>query len=249
MTSRLVLSEHAQCDFPRRRHDGVGPVVRSVQNISRWVLALAFSLSVSAANAEQALSNAEQHLFLDPHLANVGAAIALRYSYERSGSAETSFQDEVKVVLGGKVSPTQRKAHVDFLSGDRALKLPDAESVSGNPVILSFLERDVREMQRLTKGQANYFRKRVRMALADTATVEQTRVDWAGTMVPAWKISLKPFLKDPLRPRFERLAAKSYEFLLSEQVPGGVYEMRTRVDDAAGAPFIHEVMRYQGSEP
>lgn len=249
MTSEAVLSQPARKASPGQWQPCEAPLLRRARHAVRWLLCLTFSVSLMSASAEQPLSSAEQHLFLDPHLANVGTASALRYRYERSGSAESSFQDEVKVALGDRLSPTQRKAHVTFLTGDRALILPDADSVSSNPVILSFLERDVREMQRLTKGQASYFRKRVRMALAESATVEQTRIDWAGTAVPAWRISLSPYLKDPLRPRFEKLAGKSYEFLLSEQVPGGVYEMRTRVDDAAGAPFIHEVMRYQGSEP
>lgn len=198
---------------------------------------------------EQPLSVAEQRLFLDPHLQNTARIEALRYSYARSGSAPGAFSDSVKVALGADVAPGSRKTNVQFLSGERSLSLPDTESASANPAILSFLERDVREMQRLTRGQANYFRKRVRMALADNAQVEDINVPWQDRSIAAWRISLTPYVKDPLRARFEQFANKRYEFVLSQQVPGWVYEMRTTVTDAQGKPLIEEVMHYQGSEP
>ena len=42
----------------------------------------------------------------------------------------------------------------------------------GNPVLLYFLERDIREMERLTGGKSGYFRKAIRLALARSASVE-----------------------------------------------------------------------------
>ena len=73
-----------------------------------------------------------------------------------------------------------------------AFVLPDIESANGNPVILSFLERDVREMERRTGGKANYFRKRVRLALAENAQVETITVDLQGRPVEAVRISIRP---------------------------------------------------------
>lgn len=204
---------------------------------------------IRALAGEQPVSVAEQRLFLAPHLDNTAQARLLRYSYERSGSTPGAFTDRVEVTLDARASPTRRKAHVQFLSGERTLALPDAENATGNPAILSFLERDVREMQRMSSGRANYFRKRVRLALADAARVEDINVEVAGARVPAWRISLTPYLEDPLRARFEQLAGKTYEFVLSEHVPGWVYEMRTTVPGVSGTPLIQEVMRFAGSEP
>jgi len=56
-----------------------------------------------------------------------------------------------------------------FFTGARAMTQPEIESAQGNPAIQYFLDRDIREMQRLTKGQANYFRKRIRMAVYEGA--------------------------------------------------------------------------------
>ncbi len=203
---------------------------------------------IQASYADQPISAAEQHLFLDNHLANVGNAKALKYTFQRSGSLESQISDQVQVKLGKKTQAGGRQTQVEFLTGERAVNLPAVESAKGNPVILSFLERDVREMQRLTKGQANYFRKRVRMALAESAKVDQTTIDVSGENLPAWRIRITPYLDDPMKPRFERYAGKTYSFIVSDRVPGGVYELRTVVKRGADAPLMEESLIFSGAD-
>jgi hypothetical protein len=78
-------------------------------------------------------------------------------------------------------------------------------------------------MQRPTGGQATYFRRRVRVALADPAEVRPITFEFVGHSVAREQIMVHPYLDDPLRNRFQRLAEKAHTFTLSEQVPGGVY--------------------------
>jgi hypothetical protein len=130
------------------------------------------------------------------------------------------------------------------------LALPEIPSAQGNPVILYFLERDVREMSRLTKGQSSYFRKRIRMAVYQSATLQDTRVDFRGKSVPAQRISLAPYLDDPLRERFEKLAAKQYVFTLSPAVPGGVVSILAQVSGTdADVPLLAEALWLDGTAP
>jgi hypothetical protein len=119
-------------------------------------------------------------------------------------------------------------------------------------VILHFLERDVREMNRLTKGQAAYFRKRIRMAVFQGAAVHDTTVAYAGKQIKAREISVTPYVDDPLRGRFENLAGKQYVFTLSEAVPGGVYSIRSRVRAPTGGgdttPLLQEELLIEGAQ-
>ena len=198
--------------------------------------------------ADQPISAAEQHLFLAHHLRNAGETKILRYTLRHSGTLEAPFSDQVKVTLGQEVAAGARKSQVEFLSGERAFQLPEIEAATANPVILSFLERDVRQMQRLTKGQLAYFRKRVRMALAEHAKVEKVEIDHSGKSIPAWRISLMPYEDDPLKPRFARYANKTYSFTLSDRIPGWVLEMRTVMHGNSTTPLIEDVLSFEGAD-
>jgi hypothetical protein len=226
---------------------------------SARLLALAIALTPLAAPAAaaDALSQAETLLFDGPHLRNTAAQGVLEYRYSRSGSLGPALDDAVSVRLGPAQTRDTRNVHVDYLSGANVFVLPDVAAASANPVILSFLERDVREMQRLTGGQAAYFRKRVRLALAESAQVRALDIDYRGARLPAWEISLRPYDDDPMRSRFAAYADKRYVFVLAEAIPGMVYELRATMADRRPAavadesrpPLMDETLRFAGEHP
>ena len=136
---------------------------------------------------------------------------------------EPGFEDRVTLKLTARADRSCCTANADFLSGARHLALPEVEAAEGNPVLLYFLERDIREMSRLTKGQSNYFRKRIRMAIYQGAEMRELTLPYRGKDVAARQFTVTPYLDDPLRERFAKLVGKRYTFTLSDAVPGGVY--------------------------
>ena len=138
-------------------------------------LALAVALPCALAGAAEDYSVAERAIFMSNHLANVRPPATLHYRYVKSGSMEAGFEDRVTLRLSARADRSCCTASADFLSGERRLALPEVEAAAGNPVLLYFLERDIREMSRLTKGQSNYFRKRIRMAVYQAAVPRQER--------------------------------------------------------------------------
>lgn len=203
-------------------------------------------------NAPTHFSEAERALFMSNHLAGAKPPATLRYAFRKSGSLEAGFDDKVTIGLVKRGDGACCNARAEFLEGARRLTLPEVENAQGNPVILYFLERDVREMNRLTKGQAAYFRKRIRMAVFEGATVRETTVTYAGKSVPAREISVTPYADDPLRVRFENLAGKQYIFTLSDAVPGGVVAIRSLVRGPAGGggdttPLLLEELTIDGA--
>ncbi len=205
---------------------------------------LAFTASTAGAADPSQFSKAEKLVFTENHLANVKAPGALRYSFVKSGTLEAGFQDEVRIDLD-----RNRKVQGSFLTGARALQLPDIELPEANPVILYFLEHDIRDMERLTKGKSAYFRKRIRMTMVDEAQVRDTTVSWQGRTLPAQEVTLTPYLTDPARSRYERFSNKRYTFVLVKDVPGGVYQIRSVMAGAKdGDPaMIEEVMTLTGT--
>ncbi len=203
--------------------------------------------------ADQPVSAAEDRLFLLDHLGNLPPNAVLRYAYSKTGTLEAPHEGTVRLTVTPSPAGPGRQASVEFLTGADKLDLPVIDAATANPVILFFLERDVREMQRRTGGQATYFRKRVRMALADAAQIRPVTFEFAGRSVSGEQITIHPYQDDPLKSRFERLADKTYTFTLSDQVPGMLYQMRTVINAPGAAegtaPLLEETLTLQGAEP
>ena len=216
-----------------------------------FVLALSGALMAAPVGAAPEFSAAEQALFVTNHLSALKPSTTLHYSFRKSGSLEPGFDDSAAIALSAQPDGKCCAAMAEFLSGPRRLALPAIEAAQGNPVILYFLERDIREMQRLTKGQPNYFRKRIRMAVADAATITEVTLPFQGRNVAAKQIAITPYADDPLRARFEQLTNKRYVFTLSDAVPGGVLSIRTQVDAAAAGtpPLLAEEMALERQAP
>jgi hypothetical protein len=177
--------------------------------------------------AAQPVSQAETLLFETDHLARLNAPATLVYSFRKDSNVEPGFSDKVRLDLArvnGKLSAT-----LHFLSGEHKQDIPVLEEAHGNPVLLGFLEHDIAEMKRLTGGSTSYFRKRIRMALAEEAQVTRQPITYQGKTVQAQAVRIQPYLNDPMHARFEKYLHKTYTFVLSDQVPGGVYQLRTSI--------------------
>jgi hypothetical protein len=205
--------------------------------------------AAGAATPDQ-FSDAEKRLFVDDHLGNLPArASMLEYSFSRRGSLEPAVDDRAVLEVGAPAKSGGRFVHVDFLSNAQHVQLPDIDAATGNPIILFFLERDVREMHRLTGGSISYYRKLIRMALAEGAQVAPVTATVDARPMSATEIRIEPYRDDPARPRYERFADKRYRFTLSDDVPGKVVEMRSDMfaptgGDSPAGTLIAEMLRF-----
>ena len=194
-----------------------------------------FGLCAIAAQVATAdtISAAETLLFQTNHLENIDTPVTLTYAFKKVSNVEPGFDDEVQVEVN-KINPDRSKVVVlRFLSGSRKLEIPDAGNLEGNPALLGFLEHDIVEMKRLTGGTTNYFRKRIRLALAQAAQVRPMTFTYNGKQVVGQEVKTQPYLDDPLHERFEKYVNKSYVFVVSAQVPGGLYQIRTASSGSA----------------
>ncbi len=209
--------------------------------LNALLIAATVVVSTSPALAGDEISVAEQHVFLDHHLQNIRAASALPYVFTQKGSEKDSYTDRVTLNVGAG-EPDKRELKVDFLSGSRKMNLASVEGGTGNPVILYFLENDIRDMHARLGGQEAFFRKRIRLALADKAKIKPVKLKLAGKTVDGNEVSISPYLNDPLQDRLKQFVSKTYVFTLSDAVPGGVYELRTHVDATSIEPALDTVL-------
>lgn len=253
----------------RRRRTLATP--RRAASCSRIPLCLALGLALLAGPTAQAqrlvpppdpsaaqappdkkdFSQAERLLFMDKPMLKLKPPVTLRYSFRKSGSLEEGFEDKVLLRLKQSAEGTCCAIDADFLTGPRQIKLPEIDKAEANPVLLYFLERDVREMNRLTKGSQAYYRKRIRLAAYDGAVVTELPFVYRGASVSGRQVELSPYANDPARSRFEKFSRKTYQFMMSDAVPGGVYGIRTvvRGEAADAPPLIVEELYLDGAEP
>lgn len=197
--------------------------------------------------AQQGISEAEQRTFLDNHLANVTQSETLEYQFKRSGGVDAAFEDHVVMSVRMRGGSEAKSVDADYLSGDHHVNLPRIDDAHGNPVVMYFLEADVRDMNRRTGGAAGFFRKRIRLALAQAAEIHPVHFEFAGRDVAGTEIRIRPYHGDPLRARLKNFEEKLYVLTLSPQVPGGVYQLRTDAPASdAAAPALEDVLTFTG---
>lgn len=211
--------------------------------------ALLLLCAAQALHADDKHSDAEVLLFETNHLKKVTKPAALHYRFVKTGSMEDGFTDSVEIFIDKIRSNGTKSISANYLKGKNHIDFPPVEETEkgGNPVILYFLERDVREMKRLTGGGIIYFRKHIRINLADNAEVRPVKFTFGGREVNGKEIKITPYENDQLKERFGKHVGKYYVFTLSDDIPGQVFQVRCVTPDpqASGKqPLIEETLTF-----
>ncbi len=185
------------------------------------------NLSNEAAQDQiEQLSSANRALFVNDNLNNITEPSQIHYKFVKTSTYEDDFQGDVTLNIR-KIDPVTNRKDLTFryLKGRNRVRFVPQLGVKSNPLFILFLERDAREMQRITGGNALFFRTRIRhgIAAADAVAVQ---FPFEGKSVDGLKIEVQPFADAELSRRFPKYREKTYTFLLSEAVPGGIYQIR-----------------------
>ncbi|GAB4358277.1 MAG: hypothetical protein Kow00114_10400 [Kiloniellaceae bacterium] len=134
----------------------------------------------------------------------------------------------------------------------RNLQIGPLSAASVNPILLIFFQRDATQMSNGTGGSQHYFRNTIRRVLQtpDPASVKPVTIRFDGKDLAASEITFRPFADDPNRARLREFADKSYHFIVSDAVPGGVYEVgaETPAGDGQGV-LLRETYRLREVRP
>jgi hypothetical protein len=202
---------------------------------------------------EETFSQANTELFLTDHLDKINIPSSLLYDFRKTGTLEEGFSDTVEIRFAGTPAEDEKQVEVVFFTGERSRAVQPMTVTYGNPVVMMFLQREVNEMGRLTDGSWRHFQKMIKLALENEAEINEVTVPYGDQASPGLKIRITPYLEDPLRDKFEKFASRYYEFTLSSNVPGYVYQIRT-VDPgndaedkkAAGSKLLlEEILTYR----
>ena len=201
-----------------------------------------------AAKAQAATpSKATVLLFETSHFSSFSKPTVLRYGFERQAAEGDGFADRIDVNVDAIRGGGKTDVSFGFFTGKRMRPYPKLDNFTGNPLVVVFLQREVWALSRKIRGQARYFRYRIRLAFRNNATVEEHNIDNGSGVMPGQKITITPYVKDRHRDRLGPYEFTKYEFVVSPEIPGGVYSITTTVPatDKDAPPLIKETVVFQ----
>lgn len=194
------------------------------------------SPAANDASAEAtSFSQAERLMWMTDQLASVSEPMSIRYHFIRGGSLEPGFEDEVTFTISEIKEDGMKAAALNFFTGERNFPIPPVEATNVNPVLGVYLQGDVYEMNRLTdeRGSAKerwrYFHRQIKHAISNGANIESVDIEFNGQTYKGHHIVFHPFENDPHRAEFEDFADKRYSVMLSDELPGYLYQIETVV--------------------
>lgn len=208
------------------------------------------ALPAAAADPDtRPLSTAQIALFETPHLRNVDHPEALQYRYVRDGAG--AFADNVAERIEKIHDDGTKYVGFDFLTGEHHVFFPAVDHFRGNPLLMVFLEHDVQEMRDQTGVAANYYRTRIREAFVDRAQITTVEFTLDGKPVTAQRITLQPFTNDARLDRMPEIKAKTYSFVLADQIPGVIAELSAEepANPDSGTAALRERITFVRAEP
>tara|TARA_Y100000813_G_C24116328_1_gene330378 strand:- start:79 stop:906 length:828 start_codon:yes stop_codon:yes gene_type:complete len=192
------------------------------------------------------MSSANIALFIDEHLKTITEPSRIYYKFTKESTREDNFIGNV--VLNIVKIENDNTKHITFryLKGRNKVRFPPQIGAKGNPVFMLFFERDARDMQRLTGGNALFFRSRIRHTIAATE-IKDVELEFQGNKLIGKQISFQPFLETKLKNRVSRYKTKKFVLTMSEDIPGFIFKIETYIKDLDDpTDMVKEILQYQG---
>lgn len=220
------------------------PPMRSYGALAAWLL-FAPPLMAAPETSGPQINEGQRLVFMNDLMSGLKTGSVLDYTFSHHDQDTKGFSGSVKVTVTDVLKDGHRGLAFDFLTGPHHIDFPATKSYKGNPIPILFLEQDIAEMARSTDGRAGYYQSRIRKAFLKPQ-VHPVKISFEGKEVPGVEVSVTPFVNDPSIERFKAYANKRYDFLFSDQVPGGVYEIHAVVPGGKGGqPVVDEQLKFQ----
>lgn len=168
-------------------------------------------------------------LFATPHLAMLSADQPLAYRHLRRSTVDGTPADLDEVIT---LNLGADGAHVLVTMDAEGKPRPSAfRGMTGNPILMVFLESVVRTVGQATGGSPFYLRNRIKEAMRDGMGEETVKADLGGSELAAHRIELRPFENDRHARDLGRFADLELSFILAEAAPGTFLSLAAKAGD------------------
>ncbi len=183
-----------------------------------------------AVGAEAAKISAADVLFERPHLERMDTGSEALYRIQRTVSDAKAlgdpFSDDIRIGVRA-VDPAsgKREVSIKVFSGERARDPRTETDMTGNPILIFFLDRAVGNFGLVGGGNRNYLKQVFREAIRDRAVVEPVKVGFQGKEVDGYRIQVAPYANDKNAVRMLGYEGSRFVLTVSNEVPGYFVDM------------------------
>ncbi|HET7410739.1 MAG TPA: hypothetical protein VFJ13_11125 [Paracoccaceae bacterium] len=190
---------------------------------------------LAAALASPAGAEPVDRLFGQQQLALLEPGAALTYRHVRQihakGAARPGFDEVIRVERDAANAPVL----VTMNARSAPRRLDPFRGMTGNPVLMVFLESMVAVISETTGGSPFYLRNRIREAMRERMTERPVSVSHAGSEIAAWELELRPFESDPHVEELGAFKDLRLSFVLSDSAPGAFLSLAATTDGEPAA--------------
>jgi hypothetical protein len=215
-------------------------------------LAIAMSLVAPGTMALSADGpNVSQIIFDTKHIVALQKGAELVYHFERKPSDPSvlgeAFKDDIKLKVTDDNSNGNKNIELQIYSGERARELQKIGDLSINPVFVVGLDGAVASFRMVGGGDRAYLKNSFAQALQKDAKVETVKVDYKGTAVEGYKITITPYVNDPSKAKMRGFEGSNFTIVVSDKIPGHFAKMVANfVNTQKDAPSLEETTTLDG---
>jgi len=218
----------------------------------RASLALAcLALAALPLRAETAPPTAVGALFDTPHLDNLKPGAEVAYRFQRTVSDAqllgAPFNDDIKLDVQKVDAEGKRDVVVKVFTGERARDPQAIPELTGNPLLVLYLDRFVKNFNQIAGGNPPYLKNQLRNALRDKAKVDPVKIDYDGHTIDGYRIAVQPYVDDANAPKMLGYEGAKFSIVVSDAVPGRFVELVSTFDSSkAENPKLEERITIAG---
>jgi hypothetical protein len=192
-------------------------------------------------------------IFDHKHLSNVDQGTSLGYHFDRTPSDPKllgeKFSDEITMKVTG-IRPTGEKdVDLQIYTGERARELQKIPSVTINPMFIVYFDMSVNTLKQLTGAKYGYLKATFSDGFRDKAKIEPVKLDYKGKSIDAYRITMAPYVGDPLANTMQGYDVSKFILVVSDQIPGEVAQLTSVYESSLKeAPKLEERITLDGAE-
>lgn len=217
------------------------------------VIVMLFSAASASASPDDKLPTPAEVMFDRAHLDGTKAGDMLTYKVKRDVSEPKllgpSFEDTIKVEIKSVDENNAKALTVNVFTGDRARDPRNITGMTGNPVLVFFLDRSVFGYASVAGGKRAYLKNRFRIELRDTAKIKPAKVAYGGQTYDGYRVRVQPYAVDGNKNKMRGYADSIFELVLSEKIPGHFAQFKIDIKSIEkGRPSFVETISLDGAE-
>ena len=226
----------------------------TLSNVFRMSLAAAVMvIGASAGQTADTPPSITAALFDKEHIGELPAGTELTYKFERDGSEPKllgpNYKDDVKITVDEVTDDGKRTVSVRVFTGHRGREARTITGLSGNPILVFYLDRAVVNFATLAGGNRAYHKNRFRIAMRTKGGLFPTTFQYKGKTVKCYRLAIRPYSGDKNLHKMKGYENAHFEVLMSDEVPGYFAEFTAAYESPKdGSPSLNERISIEGLE-